>query len=106
MAKFAVGEIAIWATTPSNELYFGRLAVGDEVEVVRVGVSPGVVLLGPGILGGEGVTAFVGAQYECRHPSGYHFCCDEENLRKRPQRGIPESVLRLFEAPIKRGQSA
>lgn len=106
MAKFAVGEIAIWATPPTNEIYFGRLAVGDEVEVVRIGVPVGTLLLGPSVTGSEAATAYMGSDYECRHPSGYYFCCAEQDLRKRPQRGIPDEVMRLFKAPIKRGEPA
>jgi len=93
MAKFAVGEIAI---------YIGPAASpgGDEVEVIACSIRAKEPI-------------FVGAYntyVSCTGPADYcvlygdaadpwYLFCEESNLRKRPQRGIPDEVLRVFEVP-------
>lgn len=92
MAKFAVGEIALLAAGT----FVGN--VGDEVEIIAVGPFP------PHAIASVGSERFrnndVPADYVIHHPAtGGWFAC-EHNLRKRPQRGTPDEVLRWFEAPI------
>lgn len=101
MAKFQVGEIAIYVGRVDSAWYKPMLRGGDEVEIVRVGIGPDDNLTGPGPdmerLGWR--CGSLGADYECRTAGGVHFHCFADQLRKRPQRGIPESVLRIFAVP-------
>lgn len=110
MSKFVVGEIAIFVAQPDTEAFIGRLVAGDEVEIVRTEIVPGDILGGPAV---DGVLGYVldkeiieDRDYECRHPSGFHFLCHERHLRKRPQRGIPDDVRAWFDVPRKVGEPA
>lgn len=94
MAKFAVGEIAL-ALMASNEWVEceilatpedrARLIDGHELPARRYLIHV------PGLNSGVGNGAFAAS---------------EEYLRKRPQRGIPLEVLRLFEQPISEDATA
>lgn len=98
MAKFAVGEIAVLVVSETQTDPWGYS--GSECEIVRVGpfvageraIGPPRPGLSPQLPGA--------VDYEIRTPDGWHWFVREQNLRKRPQRGIPLEVLRLFEQPI------
>lgn len=97
MAKFAVDEIAIMVCREGQRDPYGY--DGGECEVVRVGpFQPGDRPTGKNAPGTDPRLNF-GADYEIRTPDGYHWFCLENNLRKRPQQGIPDEVRRLFEVP-------
>lgn len=105
--KFQVGEIALVARNPSCHVFVGFVAEGDEVEVVRVSASGDLFdLVGPTVDGKPPVPPWLGCHYECRHPAGFHFLCDDPDLRKRPQRGIPDEVRAWFDVPRKVGEPA
>lgn len=91
--KFQVGEIAL-TTRPTNG---GELPAGTEAEVIMVGPwAAGEVLV---IRGQPGICRS-GMDYVVSIP-GYGFIpCSESFLRKRPQRGVPQEVLRIFEQPL------
>lgn len=93
--KFSVGEIAIvavrcdWPEQPK---------LGDEVEIVRIGISRGMSVSGANCPRFDGVCRRP-ADYEVRDARGWHWFCDKHHLRKRPQPGIPLSTLRIFSEP-------
>ena len=98
MAKFAVGEIAVLLVGATQRDPWGY--GGSECEIVRVGpFVAGELATGPPR---PGISPELPgpADYEIRTPDGWHWFVLEKNLRKRPQRGIPDEVLRLFEQPI------
>lgn len=96
-AKFAVGEIAIMVRREGQRDPCGY--DGSECEIVRVGpFAPGERPTGKNAPGTVRRLDF-GADYEIRTSDGYHWFCLEINLRKRPQRGIPDEVRRLFDVP-------
>ncbi|MEY5098673.1 MAG: hypothetical protein RJA36_1392 [Pseudomonadota bacterium] len=109
MAKFSVGEIAVVAPNAKITHTYTALMPGDEVEVVELAGNERR-LHRPSwfrrLLGEHDTHVEVSWDYKVRDAAGCLYICGEGALRKRPQRGIPESVLRIFETPIKRGEPA
>lgn len=78
--KFHIGEIAILIGLPSPYEIFNGL----EVEIYSI-------------------ACFVGGHvydYCVVQKDGDYRAVDEKNLRKRPQPGIPQSILRIFDEPV------
>lgn len=95
--KFQVGEIAILAVAPKHPVYARLVHVGDEVEIVRVGLPAGSRPSGPvPQFFGLDTTTRKWMDYEIRLPSGHHAPCQENKLRKR-RPPIPEEVLTIFQ---------
>lgn len=90
MSKFQVGEIAIYVGPCFEE--FGR-----EVEVVLTGPIRAYERLN--VYGGT-LTCTQNTDYAVKCKDGKFMFCPERNLRKRPQPGIPQSVLNIFRLPV------
>lgn len=90
MSKFIVGEIAIIAATGTGAV------AGDEVEIVAVGPFRAYDFF---VVDGERFCGRAPSDYVIRHPRSGGWFIAERDLRKRPQRGIPDAVLRIFEQP-------
>lgn len=103
MAKFAVGEIAVYVgPNPNPDSESGQQSImrgvrkGDEVEIVGL---PGATFCEHC---GRYRDISIRDRYSVLHPAMGDECraVREIHLRKRPQRGIPDKVLRWFESPI------
>lgn len=93
--KFKVGEIAI--TTRVRRA--SGAPAGSEVEIICVGpFQPGEIAMGKPFLSIS--------DYLVRHTDGQECACAESYLRKRPQPGIPEAILRIFEVEAKQERPA
>ena len=86
MSKFAVGEIAI--------IRAGDGTQGLECEVVATPQAESWKLHGIWVTAGCYVI-----DVPARPSSKGYWLCVEEDLRKRPQRGLPDSVTTIFKQP-------
>lgn len=103
--RFKVGEVAILRSRAEHPIVASNFPVGCELEVVRVGPFPAHTSPSGRTLPGS--TRFTTEQtdYEVRNADGFHVFCDDCDLRKRPQPGIPESVLEVFRVPVRKGET-
>lgn len=86
MSKFQMGEIVILV----KSVIQGDPDVGKECEILELPSAKTVFLYGAWTVPGE---------YLIRTPSGI-WCAHETDMRKRPQPGIPQSVLNIFRLPV------
>lgn len=89
MSKFQMGEIVVLHTARRPGPVSSVTTLPAEVEIVQV--------FNPPILSRDGFPC----EYAIRHPATSAVSgVMEWQLRKRPQPGIPQSVLNIFRLPV------